>query len=103
MRYSEVEKILADAVEALVSVGVSRTAANKAMQDAEVVAVMDLIETQADRRFIDLFETMGSATLAERKGVSPRTICTYRKEALDRLSRKQIGSGASANTSGIAA
>ena len=92
MRFPEIEKIVMDAVDAMIAAGVSREAAESAMRDAEFVAMKDLIETQSDRRLLDLFDQYGSAALAERKAVTPRTICNRRKEAAERLYRKQIGS-----------
>lgn len=103
MRFREIERIVIDAVEAMVAAGVSRPAAEKAMEDAEIVAVMDLIETQADRRLLDLFATVGSQALAQREGVTTKTICNRRRDAVDRLYRKQIGSGIAARDSSEAA
>lgn len=95
MRFAEVERIVLDAVELLVSVGVSREAASLAMKEAEKIAILDLVETAADERFLDLFDKYGSAAAAERKKVSQRTINNYRREALERQARKKIGNAAS--------
>lgn len=95
MRFPEIERIVLDAVEALVMAGVSREAASRAMCEAEAVAMLDVIETQADQRLVDLFAEYGSAKLAERKGVCQKTIASRRNAALDRLTRKKIGSLAS--------
>jgi hypothetical protein len=96
VRFPEIERIVLDAVEAFVAAGVSRVAAEDAMKGAEFVAMMDVIETQADRRLIDLFDAYGSAVLAERRGVCQRTIANHRREAAERLARKKIGSNGSA-------
>ncbi len=96
MRFPEVERIVMDAVEALVAIGVSRTAAEQASRAAEEIAVMDLIETQADMRLLDLFEHYGSGPLAERKQVCQKTITNHRNAAADRLARKKIGNDLSA-------
>jgi hypothetical protein len=90
-----IEQIVLDTVERLVAAGVSRKAAERAMREAEDVAVLDLIETDADRRLLDLFEDYGSAALAERKGVCQRTITNRRNDAAERLARKKIGTAAS--------
>ena len=103
MKLDDVQRIVQDAVEALVAAGVSRAAAEKAMADAELVAVDDMLETQRDRRLLDLFETIGSAKLAERRGESQRTVCRKRQEAAERLYRKQIGQPVSSNVSAEAA
>jgi hypothetical protein len=94
-RMPEIEEIVLDAVERLVAAGVSRVAAERAMREAEDVAVLDLIETEADRRLLDLFDEYGSAALAERKGLCQKTIANRRRDALERLARKKIGSAAS--------
>ncbi len=95
MRLDDLSKVMRDLEEALVSVGVSRSAARKATIDAESVAVGDLLETQTDVRLLDLFEQVGCAKLAERHGVSPRTIYTRREEALGRLQVKKVCRSAS--------
>jgi hypothetical protein len=95
MRFPEIERIVFDAIEALIAAGVSREAAEKAMGAAEEVAVLDLIESQADRRLVDLFDRYGSAALAARRGVCQRTIANHRREAIERLTRKKIGTAAS--------
>ena len=90
-RFPEVERIVLDGVEALVAIGVSRDAAEKAARAMEDIAMLDLIETDADRRLLDLFDNYGSAKLAERKGVCQKTITNRRNDAADRLARKKIG------------
>lgn len=103
MKLDDVQRIMRDAVDALIAAGVSRPAAEKAMTDAEVVAVDDLIETQRDRRLLEIFDSIGSARLAERRGESQRTVCRKRQEAADRLYRKQIGQPMVSDVSGKAA
>lgn len=103
MRLDDLAKTLRDLEDCLVALGVSRPAARKAALDAESVAVADLLETQTDVRLLDLFEQIGCAKLAERNGVSPRTIYTRREEALERLQVKQVRRSASDTTSQEAA
>lgn len=91
MRFPEIERIVLNAVEELVAVGVSRLAAERAAKAAEEIAMLDVIETQADIRLLDLFDEYGSAALAERKEVCQRTVTNRRNEAADRLARKKIG------------
>jgi hypothetical protein len=90
-RFSNLKEWAEDSVERLVAAGVSRTAAERAVKEAEDVAVLDLIETEADRRLLDLFEQYGSAALAERKGLCQKTISNRKNEAAERLARKKIG------------
>lgn len=96
MRFPEIERIVLDAVEAFVALGVSRLAAEQAAKAAEEIAILDLIETQADRRFLDLFDHYGSAVLAERKEVCQKTVRSHYNDATDRLARKKIGRDSSA-------
>lgn len=91
MRLDELAQALREFEERLVGLGVSRGAARQAISDAECVAVKDLLETQADARLVDLFESIGSAALAKRHGVTPRQVCRNRTAALSRLQQKQIG------------
>lgn len=94
-RFASLKEWAEDSVERLVAAGVSRTAAERAVKEAEDVAVLDLIETEADRRLLDLFDEYGSAALAERKGLCQKTIANRRRDALERLARKKMGSAAS--------
>lgn len=96
MRFPEVERVVLDMVEALVSVGVSRFAAEQAAKAAEEVAMLDIIETQADMRLLDLFDQYGSAVLAERREVCQKTVRAHYNEAAGRLARKEIGRNGSA-------
>ncbi len=91
MRYNDVERIIADIVDRLVEVGVSREAAERGAKECEGIAILDLIETAADQRFLDMFRDYGSAVIAERKGVCQRTVMRQRNEAAERIARKKIG------------
>ncbi len=91
MNFPGVEKIVLDAVDAFVALGVSRSAAEQAARAAEEIVMLDLIETQADVRLLDLFRQYGSAALAERKNVCQRTITNKRNDAAERLARKKYG------------
>lgn len=95
MRLDELTQALRDFEECLVRLGVSKEGARQAVTDAECVAVRDLVETQADLRLLDLFESIGSQALAQRHGVSPRQVCRNRTAALNRLQQKDIGRSAS--------
>ena len=90
MRFDDIERISVDTEEALVKAGVSRDAARQAVSDMQLVAIRDLVETQGDRRLLDLFDQCGSAVLAERHGVSVRTIYARRQDAIDRLAKKTL-------------
>lgn len=103
MRLDELAQAMRDFEERLVQLGVSRAAARKATVDAEVATVADLVETAADQRLLDLFDSIGSAALAERKGLSQRQICRQRLEAMRRLQAKEIGHEVSHLTSAKAA
>lgn len=91
MRLDDLAEVVRQFEAALLSVGVSAQAARSVAKDAECAAVEDMLETQQDRRFLDLFEKVGSGELAERGGVTARTICRQRADAAERLYRKQIG------------
>ncbi|MGS1076663.1 hypothetical protein [Pseudoxanthomonas beigongshangi] len=90
MRLDDLAKVIRDLEDALVLVGVSRAAAHRAAMDAESVSVADMLETQEDIRLLDLFEKVGCVTLAERQGVSSRTIYNRREEAIERLQLKKV-------------
>ena len=103
MRLDDLAELMRQLEAGLVALGVSREAAREVVRDAECAAVADMLETQQDRRFLDLFEKVGSVALAERGGVSPRTICRQRADAVERLCRKQIGHSVSSTLSEEAA
>lgn len=91
MHFPEIERIVLDLVDAFVAAGVSREAAEDAARGAEVVAMLDLIETESDERIVGLFKQYGSAAVAERKRVCQRTATRHYNDALERLARKKIG------------
>lgn len=90
MKFDDIERISGEVEEALVLAGVSRAAARQAVADMQLVAIRDLVETQGDRRLLDLFDQCGSTALAERHGVSVRTMYVRRQEALDRIAKKTV-------------
>lgn len=90
MRLDDLAELMRQLEAGLVALGVSREAARQAVMDAEVVAVQDLAETQADVRLLDLFDAIGCAGVAERYRVTPRTIYSRRTEALTRLQLKDV-------------
>lgn len=103
MRLDDLAELMRQLEAGLVALGVSRDAARAVVKDAECASVADMLETQQDRRFLDLFDQMGSGPLAQRKGVSARTICRQRADAVERLCRKQIGHSVSSTLSEEAA
>jgi len=89
MRFDDIERISGEVEEALVKAGVSRPAARDAVADMQLAAIRDLVETQGDRRLLNLFDQCGAEVLAERQRVSVRTIYARRQDALNRLAVKQ--------------
>lgn len=90
MRLDDLAELMRQLEAGLVGLGVSRQAARQAVMDAEIAAVQDLAETQADMRLLALCDAIGCAGVAERYKVTPRTIYSRRMDALNRLQLKEV-------------
>ena len=90
MRFDDIEQIVQDMSDRMIDAGVSREAVNRLAKDAQIAAIKDLIETHEDMRLLELFDQCGASVLAERKGISVRTLYQRRQESIDRLSAKTV-------------
>lgn len=89
MNYGHLSKWVRDGVEELVAMGVSREVAERELKGVEWAAVQDLTETQRDNQLLLNFDQYGSKALAERHGVTDRTIREWRQQALNRKANRR--------------
>lgn len=82
MSYARVSEVVRRCVDELVSCGVSREVAERHVQPLEIEAVRSISDNQRDQLLLDL--DMPTAALAERFGVSERTVRDWRRSAADR-------------------
>ena len=82
MSYARVSEVVRRCVDELVACGVSRDVAERHVAPLEIEAVNSIAANQRDQLLLDL--DMPTAHLAERFGVSERTVRDWRKSALNR-------------------
>ena len=85
MSYARVSEVVRRCVDELVACGVSREVAEMQIRTLELAAVQSIIDNQRDQMLLDL--GVPTSALAERYGVSERTIREWRKSAANRKSR----------------
>lgn len=84
MSYARVSEIVRRCVDELVACGVSREVAVRHIAPLEIESVQSIAHNQRDQLVLDL--DMPTSKIAERFGVSERTVRDWRKSALDRRS-----------------
>lgn len=85
MSYARVSEIVRRCVDELVSAGVSREVAERHVSPLEIEAVRSIADNQRDQLVLDM--DMPTHKIAERFGVSPRTVRDWRKSAIERRSQ----------------
>lgn len=90
MSYTNVERIVRQAVEDLIAAGASREAVERHIRPLEVAAVSSIADNQRDQLMLDL--EYRTADLAVRFGVDERTIRNWRKSAIERKASSSMGS-----------
>lgn len=88
MSYARVSEIVRRCVDELVAAGVSREVAERHVSPLEIEAVRSIADNQRDQLLLDL--DMTAAQIAERFGVSERTVRDWRKSALNRRAASSL-------------
>ena len=88
MSYARVSEIVRRCVDELVAAGVSREVAEAHVCPLEIAAVQSIADNQRDQLLLDM--DMTAAQIAERFGVSDRTVRDWRKSALNRRAASSL-------------
>lgn len=100
MRYAKANTELAEAiqdfVERVVSIGVARNVAERAISGAEWECVLDLRQADEDQRLLDLFARYDTVDIAKRYSLSPRRMRDKKKEAENRQKDRRTASAKAA-------